>query len=62
MTPPQSIGGKALVTQNDHAPLVRNADVSLNKVDDGSDPAASPWRVMGGLKGMGENLGAAIFN
>ena len=49
-------------TRNAPVSVARGADVSLSKVDDGSDPAASPWGLMGGLKGMGENLGAAIFN
>ena len=42
--------------------IVEGADVTLNAVNDGERPAASPWGVIGGLKGMGENLGAAIFN
>ena len=42
--------------------IVEGADVTLNAVNDGSAPAASPWGVIGGLKGTGENLGAAIFN
>ena len=49
-------------TRNAPVSVARGADVSLSKVDDGADPAASPWGLMGGLKGVGENLGAAIFN
>jgi len=63
---PRAMGGGALVLprkgNEQNRPVIRNADLSLHAVDDGSDPAASPWGLMGGLKGMGENLGAAIFN
>ena len=66
LVPPAIMGGAgaAMVKRAgaESAAVVRNADLSLSKVDDGSDPAASPWGLMGGLKGMGENLGAAIFN
>ena len=62
--PPAFAGGSVAPAATRNAPVsvARGADVSLSKVDDGSDPAASPWGLMGGLKGMGENLGAAIFN
>ena len=62
--PPAIAGGSVAPPATRDAPfsVARGADVSLSKVDDGSDPAASPWGLMGGLKGMGENLGAAIFN
>lgn len=63
---PRAMGGGALVLprkgNEQNRPVIRDADLSLHAVDDGSDPAASPWGLMGGLKGMGENLGAAIFN
>ena len=66
LQPPAAFAGGSVAPRNapSNAPssVVRGADVSLSKVDDGSDPAASPWGLMGGLKGMGENLGAAIFN
>ena len=66
LVPPAIMGGAGAATAKrdgaESAAVVRNADLSLSKVDDGSDPAASPWGLMGGLKGMGENLGAAIFN
>ena len=66
LVPPAIMGGAGAATakrdEAESAAVVRNADLSLSKVDDGSDPAASPWGLMGGLKGMGENLGAAIFN
>ena len=58
LVPPAIMGGAgaAMVKSEgaESAPVVRNADLSLSKVDDGSDPAASPWGLMGGLKGMGE--------
>ena len=62
--PPAIAGGSVAPPATRDAPfsVARGADVSLSKVDDGSDPAASPWGLMGGLKGVGENLGAAIFN
>jgi len=65
--PPAFAGGSVApvapaATRNAPVSVARGADVSLSKVDDGSDPAASPWGLMGGLKGVGENLGAAIFN
>jgi pSer/pThr/pTyr-binding forkhead associated (FHA) protein len=62
--PPAFAGGSVAPAATRNAPVsvARGADVSLSKVDDGSDPAASPWGLMGGLKGVGENLGAAIFN
>ena len=66
MPVPRAMGGGALVLprkgNEQNRPVIRDADLSLHAVDDGSDPAASPWALMGGLKGMGENLGAAIFN
>ena len=65
LRPPAAFAGGAVApaaTSDAPSSVVRGADVSLSKVDDGSDPAASPWGLMGGLKGMGENLGAAIFN
>lgn len=66
LRPPAAFSGGSVApsdaTRNAPFSIVRGADVSLSKVDDGSDPAASPWGLMGGLKGMGENLGAAIFN
>ena len=65
LQPPSAFAGGSVApaaTRNAPVSVVRGADVSLSKVDDGSDPAASPWGLMGGLKGMGENLGAAIFN
>ena len=62
--PPAFAGGSVAPAATRNAPVsvARGADVSLSKVDDGSDPAASPWGLMGGLKGVGESLGAAIFN
>ena len=62
--PPAFAGGSVAPAATRNAPVsvARGADVSLSKVDDGSDPAAAPWGLMGGLKGVGENLGAAIFN
>ena len=62
--PPAFAGGSVAPAATRNAPVsvARGADVSLSKVDDGSDPAASPWGLMGGLKGVGQNLGAAIFN
>ena len=65
LQPPSAFAGGSVApaaTRNAPVSVARGADVSLSKVDDGSDPAASPWGLMGGLKGMGENLGAAIFN
>ena len=34
--------------------IVEGADVTLNAVNDGERPAASPWGVIGGLKEWGE--------
>ena len=65
LQPPSAFAGGSVgpaATRNAPVSVARGADVSLSKVDDGSDPAASPWGLMGGLKGVGENLGAAIFN
>ena len=68
LQPPPAFAGSSVApvapaaTRNAPVSVARGADVSLSKVDDGSDPAASPWGLMGGLKGVGENLGAAIFN
>ena len=65
LQPPSAFAGGSVApaaTRNAPVSVARGADVSLSKVDDGSDPAASPWGLMGGLKGVGESLGAAIFN
>jgi hypothetical protein len=45
-----------------HAEMIDGANVSLSATNNGEDPAASPWGVLGGLRGLGDNLGAAIFN
>ena len=51
-----------IVRSTSDVEIVQSEDLSLSSVNDGSEPLASPWSVLGGLKGMGENLGAAIFN
>ena len=53
----------ALVAQPPKVDIVQGQDFELTAVNDGDSPIASPWGVLGnGLKGMGDNLGAAIFN
>jgi pSer/pThr/pTyr-binding forkhead associated (FHA) protein len=43
--------------------IVEAQDVTLNAVNNDDSTVSSPWDVLGGgLKGMGDNLGAAIFN
>jgi pSer/pThr/pTyr-binding forkhead associated (FHA) protein len=51
-----------IVRSTSDVEIIQNEDLSLSSVNDGSEPLASPWSVLGGLKGMGENIGAAIFN
>lgn len=51
-----------IVRSTSDVEIIQSEDLSLSSVNDGSEPLASPWSVLGGLKGMGENLGAAIFN
>lgn len=43
--------------------VIDGAELQLSGTDNGEEGvAASPWGMMGGLKGLGDNLGAAIFN
>lgn len=42
--------------------ILDGADVALTGVGDGTASAPSPWDLVGGLRGMGDSLGAAIFN
>lgn len=45
------------------ADIIQGQDFELTAVNDGGSRIASPWGVLGnGLRGMGDNLGAAIFN
>jgi hypothetical protein len=55
-------GGTEAGTMAAYTDSIRGADVSLNATNTGETPAASPWGLIGGLKGVGDNLGAAIFN